>query len=182
MKFTRAEISDVILIELEVHGDARGYFAETFRKDKLEAFVGHPLNFVQDNESKSGKGVLRGLHYQLSPMAQCKLVRVTQGKILDVVVDIRKNSSTFGKYVSFELSAENYKQILVPAGFAHGFHVLEKGTVISYKVDNYYSPDHERGIAYDDPDLNIDWQIGNDAPLLSEKDKILPLFNNAEFF
>ena len=182
MKITRATISDVIIIELDIHGDERGYFAETFRKDKLEAFVGYPLNFIQDNESKSAKGVLRGLHYQLSPMAQCKLVSVSQGRVLDVAVDIRKGSPTFGQHVSVELSADNKKQVLVPAGFAHGFHVLEEGSIISYKVDNYYSPQHERGIAFDDPVININWQLGEDVPLLSSKDNGLPLLKNADIF
>ena len=159
MQFTRTNISDVIIIEPKVYGDNRGYFVETFRADKLEAFLGFKLNFGQDNESKSSKGVLRGLHYQLPPDAQTKLVRVIQGKVLDVAVDIRRNSPTFGQYVAVELSAENKKQMLVPRGFAHGFVVLEDDTIFAYKVDNYYSPECDRGIAFDDESLNIDWVL-----------------------
>lgn len=123
MQFTRTVIPDVIIIESQVHGDERGYFVETFRQDKLEKFLGYKINFCQDNESKSSRGVLRGLHYQLAPAAQTKLVRVIQGRVLDVAVDIRKDSPTFGKYIAVELSAENKKQLLVPRGFAHGFEI-----------------------------------------------------------
>lgn len=172
MKFTRTKIEDVIIIEPQVHGDDRGYFVETFRADKLEEFLGYKINFCQDNESKSSRGVLRGLHYQLAPNAQTKLVRVIQGSVLDVAVDIRKNSPTFGQYVAVELSGENKKQMLVPRGFAHGFIVLEDYTTFAYKVDNYYSPTDDRGIAFDDGDLNIDWQIPYDELNLSAKDKI----------
>ena len=170
MQFTRTNISDVIIIEPKVHGDDRGYFVETFRADKLEDFLGFKLNFGQDNESKSSKGVLRGLHYQLPPFAQTKLVRVIQGRVLDVAVDIRKNSATFGQYVAVELSAENKKQMLVPRGFAHGFVVLEDDTVFAYKVDNYYSPECDRGIAFDDKSLNIDWILKKEELKLSDKD------------
>ncbi len=156
MTFTRTAIPDVVIIEPKVHGDSRGYFVETFRQDKLEEFLGYQINFCQDNESKSSKGVLRGLHYQLPPHAQTKLVRVISGRVLDVAVDIRKNSPTFGKYVAVELSGENKKQLLIPRGFAHGFVVLEDDTVFAYKVDNYYSPECDRGIAFDDKNLNID--------------------------
>ena len=147
MNFTRTSIFDVVIIEPVVHGDHRGYFVETFREDKLEAFLGYKINFCQDNESKSSRGVLRGLHYQLPPFVQTKLVRVIQGKVLDVAVDIRKNSPTFGQYVAVELSAENKRQLLVPRGCAHGFVVLEDNTVFAYKVDSYYSPECDRGIA-----------------------------------
>ena len=157
MNFIRTNIPDVIIIEPTVHGDDRGYFVETFRADKLEAFLGFKLNFGQDNESKSSRGVLRGLHYQLAPHAQSKLVRVIQGRVLDVAVDIRKNSPTFGQHVAVELSADNKKQMFVPRGFAHGFVVLEDDTIFAYKVDNYYSPQCDRGIAFDDAALNIDW-------------------------
>ena len=136
MIFLKTSIPDVVIIEPKVHGDARGYFVETFRADKLEEFIGYKINFCQDNESKSSKGVLRGLHYQLAPFAQTKLVRVIKGKVLDVAVDIRKNSPTFGKYVAVLLSAENKKQLLVPRGFAHGFVVLEDDTVFAYKVED----------------------------------------------
>ena len=134
MIFLKTSIPDVVIIEPKVHGDARGYFVETFRADKLEEFIGYKINFCQDNESKSSKGVLRGLHYQLAPFAQTKLVRVIKGKVLDIAVDIRKNSPTFGKYVAVLLSAENKKQLLVPRGFAHGFVVLEDDTVFAYKL------------------------------------------------
>jgi len=174
MQFIRTKIPDVVIIEPKIHGDSRGYFVETFRADKLEEFIGYKINFCQDNESKSSKGVLRGLHYQLPPYAQTKLVRVIQGKVLDVAVDIRKNSPTFGQYVAVELSAENKKQLLVPRGFAHGFVVLEDDTTFAYKVDSYYSPQCDRGIAYDDESLEIDWILNTDELLLSKKDKVQP--------
>lgn len=177
MNFIRSEIPDVVICEPTVHGDERGYFVETFREDKLEEFLGYKINFCQDNESKSSRGVLRGLHYQLHPAAQTKLVRVIQGKVLDVAVDIRKGSPTFGKHVSVELSSENKKQLLVPRGFAHAFVVLEDETVFSYKVDNYYSPKNDRGIKFDDPALKIDWQVSHNELKLSEKDKKQPLLN-----
>ena len=177
MQFTRTKIEDVVIIEPKVHGDDRGYFVETFRADKLEEFLGFKLNFGQDNESKSSKGVLRGLHYQLPPHAQTKLVRVIQGRVLDVAVDIRKNSATFGKYVAVELSAENKKQMLVPRGFAHGFVVLEDDTIFAYKVDNYYSPECDRGIAFDDESLNIDWILEKEELKLSDKDTKQPKLN-----
>lgn len=177
MEFKRTKIFDVIIIEPKVHGDDRGYFVETFRQDKLEEFLGYKINFCQDNESKSSKGVLRGLHYQLAPAAQTKLVRVIQGRVLDVAVDIRKNSPTFGQYIAVELSAENKKQMLVPRGFAHGFVVLVDDTIFAYKVDNYYSPQCDRGIAFDDESLNIDWILGKQELKLSEKDTKQPKLN-----
>ena len=177
MTFTRTAIPDVVIIEPKVHGDSRGYFVETFRQDKLEEFLGYQINFCQDNESKSSKGVLRGLHYQLPPHAQTKLVRVISGRVLDVAVDIRKNSPTFGKYVAVELSGENKKQLLIPRGFAHGFVVLEDDTVFAYKVDNYYSPQCDRGIAFDDKNLNIDWILNHDELNLSAKDTKQPKLN-----
>ena len=186
MTFTRTEIPDVVVIEPTVHGDSRGYFVETFRQDKLEEFLGYKINFCQDNESKSSKGVLRGLHYQLPPHAQTKLVRVIQGRVLDVAVDIRRNSPTFGKYVAVLLSAENKKQLLVPRGFAHGFVVLEDDTVFAYKVDNYYSPQCDRGIAFDDENLNIDWILNHDELNLSAKDtkqpKLFDIKDDKEIF
>ena len=177
MTFTRTAIPDVVIIEPKVHGDSRGYFVETFRQDKLEEFLGYQINFCQDNESKSSKGVLRGLHYQLPPFAQTKLVRVIHGRVLDVAVDIRKNSPTFGKYVAVELSGENKKQLLIPRGFAHGFVVLEDDTVFAYKVDNYYSPECDRGIAFDDKNLNIDWILNHNELNLSAKDTKQPKLN-----
>jgi dTDP-4-dehydrorhamnose 3,5-epimerase len=179
MQFTRTAIEDVIIIEPKVHGDNRGYFVETFRADKLEEFLGYKINFCQDNESKSSRGVLRGLHYQLPPHAQTKLVRVIQGRVLDVAVDIRKGSPTFGQHVSVELSSENKKQMLVPRGFAHGFVVLEDDTIFAYKVDNYYSPECDRGIAFDDAALNIDWQVCYEELNLSAKDKVQPKLSQA---
>ena len=177
MTFTRTAIPDVVIIEPKVHGDSRGYFVETFVSNKLEEFLGYQINFCQDNESKSSKGVLRGLHYQLPPHAQTKLVRVIQGRVLDVAVDIRKNSPTFGKYVAVELSGENKKQLLIPRGFAHGFVVLEDDTVFAYKVDNYYSPECDRGIAFDDKNLNIDWILNHNELNLSAKDTKQPKLN-----
>jgi len=174
MNFIRTDIDDVVIIEPKVHGDSRGYFVETFRADKLEEFLGYKINFIQDNESKSSRGVLRGLHYQLAPMAQTKLVRVIQGSVLDVAVDIRKGSPTFGKYVSVELTSENKKQLLIPRGFAHGFVVLEDDTIFAYKVDNYYSPENDRGIAFNDEDLGIDWKIVHNELNLSAKDRVQP--------
>jgi len=174
MNFIRTKIPDVVICEPTVHGDERGYFVETFREDKLQEFLGYKINFCQDNESKSSRGVLRGLHYQLHPAAQTKLVRVIQGRVLDVAVDIRKGSKTFGQHVSVELSSENKKQLLVPRGFAHGFVVLENDTVFAYKVDNYYSPENDRGILFSDEALAIDWMVPHDELNLSAKDKVQP--------
>jgi len=182
MKFTRTEIPDVIIIDPEVHGDQRGYFVETFREDKLEAFLGFKVNFCQDNESKSSRGVLRGLHYQLHPAAQTKLVRVIRGRVLDVAVDIREGSPTFGQHVAVELSGENKRQLFVPRGFAHGFVVLEDETTFAYKVDNYYSPENDSGLAFDDPILGIDWILDKEELKLSEKDTKQPLLKNASLF
>ena len=182
MKFTRLEIPDVILCEPEVFGDERGHFTEAFRQDKLDAFLGFKINFCQDNESKSSYGVLRGLHYQLAPHAQTKLVRVISGTVLDVAVDIRRGSPTFGQHVAVELSAENKKQLLVPRGFAHGFVILSEEAIFSYKVDNYYSPRSDRGIAFNDSTLRIDWKLNLDELKLSEKDIGQPLFKNTDYF
>lgn len=177
MKFTRTEIPDVVIVEPTVHGDERGYFVETFREDKLEEFLGFKIDFIQDNESKSSRGVLRGLHYQLSTAAQTKLVRVIKGRVLDIAVDIRKGSPTFSKHIAVELTAKNKKQLLVPRGFAHGFVVLEDDTIFAYKVDNYYSPENDRGIAFDDRDLAIDWQVEHHELKLSQKDTLQPKLN-----
>jgi len=177
MNFIRTDIHDVIIIEPKVHGDSRGYFVETYRADKLEEFLGYTINFCQDNESKSSRGVLRGLHYQLAPAAQTKLVRVIQGRVLDVAVDIRKGSPTFGKHVAVELSGENKKQLLIPRGFAHAFLVLEDDTVFAYKVDNYYSPENDRGISFSDEALAIDWLVPHAELNLSAKDKVQPKLN-----
>ncbi len=182
MQFTRTKIKDVIIINPKVYGDERGYFIETFRQDKLEAYLGFKVNFFQDNESKSSRGVLRGLHYQLAPAAQTKLVRVIKGRVLDVAVDIRKGSPTFGQYVAVELSGENKRQLFIPRGFAHGFVVLEDDTVFAYKVDNYYSPENDRGIAFNDPAIAIEWGIELKALNLSDKDTKQPLLADADLF
>lgn len=182
MKFTRTKIRDVVIIEPTVHGDDRGYFVETFRLDKLEDFLGFKVNFCQDNESKSSKGVIRGLHYQLAPFAQTKLVRVIKGRVLDVAVDIRDGSPTFGEFVAVELTQENKKQLFVPRGFAHGFVVLEDNTVFAYKVDNYYSPENDRGIAFDDEVIDIDWILDINDLNLSAKDTKQPLLKDADLF
>ena len=162
--------------------DERGYFSETFRQDKLSEFLGFPVNFCQENESKSSFGVLRGLHYQLAPYAQTKLVRVLQGAVLDVSVDLRKDSPTFGKHTAIELSEENKKQILIPKGFAHGFVVLSNEAILAYKVDNYYHKVSERGIAYDDENLAIDWKLKPKDIKVSLKDANQELFKNADLF
>ena len=182
MNFKRLAIPDVILCEPQVFGDDRGYFSETFRQDKLHAFLGYKINFCQDNESKSSFGVLRGLHYQLAPHAQTKLVRVISGTVLDVALDIREGSPTFGHHVAVELSSENKKQLLVPRGFAHGFVVLSEEATFAYKVDNYYASDFDRGIAFNDDSLGIDWKIKTDLLQLSQKDVNHPLFKNADYF
>ena len=180
MKFAPQSIPDVILIKPTVHGDNRGYFIETFRQDLFEEAVGYKVNFVQDNESKSTKGVLRGLHYQLPPYTQAKLVRVIEGSVLDVAVDIRKSSPTFGQHVSVELTAQNKHQLFVPHGFAHGFIVLSDSATFAYKVGNYYAPEHDRGIAFDDEQLKIDWQLLAEELQLSDKDKTHPSLANAK--
>ena len=180
MNFIRTDIPDVVIVEPKVHGDERGYFVETFRADKLEEFLGYKINFCQDNESKSSRGVLRGLHYQLAPAAQTKLVRVISGRVLDVAVDIRKGSPTFGKHVSVELTSENKRQLLVPRGFAHGFVVLEDDTVFAYKVDNYYSPENDRGILFSDDSLGIDWKVTLSELNLSAKDRVQPKLSETD--
>lgn len=174
MEFIKQAIPEVILVKPKVFGDERGYFVETFQQQKFEEAVGYSVGFCQDNESKSSKGVLRGLHFQLPPTAQSKLVRVIEGKVLDVAVDIRVGSPTYGQYVTAELSAENKHQLFVPRGFAHGFVVLSESAIFAYKVDNYYSPENDRGLAFDDPDLNIDWQLPHDMLQLSDKDQKQP--------
>jgi dTDP-4-dehydrorhamnose 3,5-epimerase len=182
MEFIRTEIPDVILCKPKVFNDERGYFFETFRKNELENFIGASINFCQDNESKSTKGVLRGLHYQLPPYAQTKLVRVIKGSVLDIAVDIRKQSPTFGKYVAVELNETNKHQLLIPKGFAHGYVVLSKEAIFSYKVDNYYDADAERGIFYADEFLKIKWNFLLKDLIISEKDKIQPVIQNTELF
>ena len=179
LKFTPQSISDVILIEPTAHGDDRGYFVETFRQDLFEEVLGYQVNFIQDNESKSSQGVLRGLHYQLEPYSQAKLLRVIEGRVLDVVVDIRKSSPTFGQHVAVELSEKNKHQLFVPRGFAHGYVVLSDSSTLVYKVDNYYAPEHERGIAFNDSKLGIDWKLAVDELHLSDKDRTHPDLSDA---
>ena len=178
MKFIKTEIPEVVIIEPKIWKDDRGYFFESFKLDQFQKEIGN-INFVQENESKSVYGSLRGLHYQLPPFAQSKLVRVTEGKVLDVAVDIRKSSPTFGKYVSVELSGENKRQLFIPRGFAHGFLTLSEIYIFQYKIDNYYSKEAEAGIIYNDEKLNIDWQIDAKNIKLSDKDKLLPNFNDS---
>ena len=184
MKFSTQTIQDVLLIEPVVHSDERGYFVETFKQNLLDKALGYKVNFIQDNESESiSKGVLRGLHFQSPPFTQNKLVRVIKGEVLDVAVDIRRNSPTFGKHVSVELSEKNKKQLFVPGGFAHGFIVLSEGAIFAYKVDAYYSAEHEEGIAYNDKDINIDWRILESEIILSTADQSYPsLANNKKLF
>ncbi len=179
MKFFAQKIPDIILIEPKVHGDNRGGFVETYRHDLLESATGYSINFVQDNESTSIKGVLRGLHYQLPPYAQTKLVRVISGHVLDVAVDIRKKSPTFGQHVAVDLTDKNRYQLFIPQGFAHGFVVLSNTATFAYKVDNYYSPEYDRGIAFDDDELNIDWILPIEKIQLSLKDKSQPKLANS---
>jgi len=181
MEFIKTEISEVYIIKPKVFGDERGYFMETF-KDELFRKEVCDTTFVQDNESKSKYGVLRGLHYQLPPFAQSKLVRVLQGKVLDVAVDIRKDSPTFGKYVSVELSEENKLQFFIPRGFAHGFVVLSDSAVFAYKVDNLYAPNSEASIKFDDPELNISWRLNPSEMIVSEKDAKAKKFSEAILF
>lgn len=180
MNFLPQVIPDIVLIKPTLHGDDRGYFAETFRQDLFNNAIGRNINFIQDNESKSSKGVLRGLHYQVAPYSQSKLVRVIQGAVMDVVVDIRKSSPTFGQHLSFELTSNNKHQLFVPEGFAHGFVVLSDIATFSYKVDSYYAPEHERGIAYNDKELKINWQLKSKILKLSNKDSINPTLANSQ--
>ena len=174
-------IPEVKIIQPQVFADERGYFFESYSGRKYE-IQGEVFDFCQDNESKSRRGILRGLHYQLPPHAQTKLVRVVQGEVLDVAVDIRRGSPTFGKHVAVLLSGENKSQLLIPKGFAHGFAVLSEEAIFAYKVDAYYAPESDRGIRFDDPDLGIDWRLDPAEVLLSGKDGQLPSFREAELF
>jgi dTDP-4-dehydrorhamnose 3,5-epimerase len=176
MEITNTKIDDLFIIEPDVFGDNRGYFFESYNKMKLDHLIGSEYTFVQDNESKSSYGVIRGLHYQLSPFSQAKLVRVLQGEVYDVAVDLRRNSPTFGNWVGVELSGENKRQFLIPKGFAHGFSVLSETAVFAYKCDEYYHPEAEAGIIYNDPSLNIDWKVKNADIKVSSKDGLLPKF------
>lgn len=179
MKIINTDIEGVYIIEPKVFGDHRGWFMETYSKEKL-AEQGVNADFVQDNHSFSAKkGTVRGLHFQINPMAQAKLVRCTKGKILDVAVDIRVGSPTYKKWVAVELSEENKRQFFIPKGFAHGFVTLTDNVEVQYKVDEYYSPENDRSIRYDDPDIGVDWGIDN--PILSDKDIKAPLLKNSDF-
>jgi len=179
MKFIKTEISDVYIIEPSVFGDNRGYFLESFNLEKFEENV-CPIKFVQDNESKSSRGVLRGLHFQKPPYEQAKLVRCIEGKVMDVAVDIRKGSPTYGKHVSIELTGENKRQLFVPRGFAHGFSVLSDTAVFAYKVDNTYAPEFDAGIRWNDKQLNIQWGMEDSKVVISAKDTELPFFTEFE--
>lgn len=170
MNIIKTDIEGVVIIEPKVFGDSRGYFFESYSQRDFNSLVGG-VNFVQDNESKSCYGVIRGLHFQKPPFEQSKLVRVVKGKVLDVAVDIREGSPTFGKHVAVELSEDNHRQLFIPKGFAHGFSVLSEEAVFQYKCDNFYAPEYEGAIAWDDPALGIDWRIPVDKVIISEKDK-----------
>lgn len=176
MKIEKTPLADCFIIYDTVHGDHRGYFFESFNRKTFLSATGMDVDFVQDNQSKSQKGVLRGLHFQDGEHAQAKLVRVLQGKVLDVVVDLRKTSATFGKSFSIELSEDSHQQLYIPRGFAHGFLVLSETAVFFYKCDNYYNKASEKGIIFNDTDLAIDWQLSDIDLILSEKDRILPTF------
>ena len=181
MEYIKTQIEGVFVLEPKVFGDARGYFMETFRQDEFDRMVS-PVTFVQDNESKSTRGVLRGLHYQKGDYSQAKLVRVIQGRVLDVAVDLRKGSPTFLKHVAVELSGENKRQLFVPRGFAHGFVVLSDEAVFCYKVDNIYAPQAECCIRYDDPAIGIEWPLPTEELLLSAKDAQGISVHEAELF
>jgi len=175
MKFTKTSIEGIVIIHPTVFGDNRGYFLESYNEKEFKEVIGK-VSFVQDNESKSSKGVLRGLHFQKPPFAQAKLVRCIEGKVLDVVVDIRKNSKTYGQYFTTELSGENKKQVFIPRGFAHGFLVLSDSAIFAYKVDNTFAPEHDAGIRWNDPIVNIQWGLSESEVLVSKKDAQLPFF------
>ena len=181
MNFTATKLQDCYIIEPKIIADDRGYFMESFNEKIFLNEVGQNVHFVQDNQSFSTKGVLRGLHYQCGEHAQAKLVRVLQGEVLDVAVDIRPNSATYGQYEAVVLSAENQKQFFVPRGFAHGFLVLSETATFFYKCDNFYNKESEGGVLWNDTDLNIDWKLPADAVILSEKDRIQPTFKEHNF-
>lgn len=180
MKVIPTAIEGVVVIEPDLFGDERGYFFESFSERRFCEQV-RSVRFVQDNESKSSYGVLRGLHFQKPPHAQSKLVRVIKGRVLDVAVDVRRGSPTFGQHVAVELTEENHRQFFIPRGFAHGFSVLSDEAIFQYKCDNFYAPQSEGAIAWNDPDLAIDWRIPADKVLLSEKDRHHPRLNEAEW-
>lgn len=174
MNIIRTDIPDLLIIEPDIYGDSRGYFFESFSRRKFEEATGIKVDFVQDNESRSSYGVVRGLHFQKAPYAQAKLVRVVRGRVRDIAVDLRPDSPTFGKYHAIELSEDDHRQFFIPKGFAHGFSVLSEDAVLQYKCDEYYAPESEGGIAWNDPDLDIDWQIPEDKMIISPKDQNHP--------
>ncbi|OFX21627.1 MAG: dTDP-4-dehydrorhamnose 3,5-epimerase [Bacteroidetes bacterium GWA2_31_9b] len=178
MQILSTNIEGLLIIKPQVFEDTRGYFFESYNKIKLEQYI--PVDFVQDNQSKSVYGTIRGLHYQLAPFSQSKLVRVMQGKIYDIAIDIREKSPTFGKYFGIELSCENKTQLYIPHGFAHGFSVLSETAIVLYKTDGYYNSESERGINFNDSQLNIDWKIDLEKAIVSPKDRVLPSFTEAE--
>ena len=180
MKATETKLKGCFILEPNVFKDSRGYFFESFNQNKFNALIGQEVNFVQDNESVSSKGVLRGLHFQTGDYAQAKLVRAVKGTVLDVVVDMRKESPTFSKHFSIELSEDNKRQLFVPRGFAHGFIVLSETAIFSYKCDNFYKKPSEKGLRYDDPSLAIDWRLPTKEFIVSEKDLVLPTLSNIE--
>ncbi len=180
MKAEATKLKDCYIIHDTVFADSRGYFFESFNQQKFQEATGLSVHFVQDNQSKSTKGVLRGIHFQQGPHAQAKLVRVLQGAVLDVAVDLRKDSPTFGQYETVILTAENHLQLFVPRGFGHGFVVLSDEAVFFYKCDNLYNKASEGGIIYNDPTLNINWQLAEDEIILSDKDKLLPAFQSIQ--
>lgn len=180
MTVKETKLKGCFIIEPKVFNDNRGYFFESFNKNTFNELINQEVDFVQDNESYSIKGTLRGLHYQTGDFAQAKLVRVIKGKVLDVVVDFRKHSSTYGQYVDIELTEENKKQLFIPRGFAHGFIVLSDTAIFSYKCDNFYNKEFESGIIYDDKDLNIDWKLDKKEFIVSEKDLLLPKLKDAK--
>ena len=181
MNFLKTHIPEVVLIQPRIFKDERGYFFESFNFELFKKNIGR-IDFIQDNEAKSTKGVLRGLHYQIPPVAQSKLVRVIWGKILDIAVDIRRGSPTFGQHVAVELDGDEKTQLFIPKGFAHGYLVLSEEALVAYKVDDVYSKAHERGIRFNDPDLNIDWGMSMDSITCSMRDANLSLFKEAEVF
>jgi len=176
MNLIKTKLDGLVVLKPTVFKDNRGYFMESYTQKNINKLLGN-VNFIQDNESESSRGVLRGFHFQKPPYTQAKLVRCLKGSVLDVALDLRKDSKTYGIFETISLTEENKKQLFIPKGFAHGFIVLSKSAILSYKVDNYYNPESESGIIWNDPDLNIDWKINKNEIIVSEKDKNLPTFN-----
>ena len=181
MEVIKTALDGVVILEPKVFADSRGYFFESYNKQRFNEATGFDIDFVQDNQSKSCYGVLRGLHFQKLPYAQSKLVRCVKGKVLDVAVDIRKSSPTFGKYAAVELTEDNHRQLFIPHGFAHGFVVLSEEAIFQYKCDNFYHKESEGAIAWNDPEINIDWTIPFEDVILSDKDKVNPLLKDVDW-